>query len=102
MERRQENENYSYPSLRLNDIKDRKNKSKNKVEILKHTMLEIEELNNIKQPKIKELRKTIKNLPTENRFDFTKFVGRQREEYEIDLGLFSETALEGKIVYNQQ
>ena len=46
-----------------------------------------------------ELRK-IKNHPTENPFDFTEYVDRQKEEDEIHSGLFFELA-ENKMIYNQ-
>ena len=45
----------------------------------------------------KQLRKEI---PKENPFDFTDYVEKQKEENEIDLGLFLELA-ENKIIYNQ-
>ena len=38
--------------------------------------------------KIKQLKNKIKNLPKENPFDFTDIVEKQKEENEIDLGLF--------------
>ena len=37
----------------------------------------------------------------ENPFDFTDYVEKQKEENEIDLGLFLELAEENKIIYNQ-
>ena len=45
--------------------------------------------------------KKIQNLPTEHPFDFTEYVEKQKEENEIDLGLFFEIAEEKKIIYNQ-
>ena len=41
------------------------------------------------------------NLPSENPFDFTERVEKQKEENEIDLGLFFELAEKNKIIYNQ-
>ena len=38
--------------------------------------------------KITELRKRIETLPSENPFDFTDYVERQKEEDVIDLGFF--------------
>ena len=46
----------------------------------------------------KQLRKEI---PSENPFDFTDYVEKQKEENEIDLGLFLELAEENKNIYNQ-
>ena len=51
--------------------------------------------------KIKQLKNKSKNLPKENPFDFTEYVNKQKEENEIDLGLFLELAEENKIIYNQ-
>ena len=51
--------------------------------------------------KIKQLKNKIKNLPIENPFDFADIVEKQKEENEIDLGLFLELAEENKIIYNQ-
>ena len=42
-----------------------------------------------------------KNLPVENPFDLTEYVEKQKEENEIDLGLFLELAEENKFIYNQ-
>ena len=46
----------------------------------------------------KQLRKEI---PKENPFGFTDYVEKQKEENEIDLGLFLELAEENKFIYNQ-
>ena len=51
--------------------------------------------------KIKQLKNKFKNLPKENPFDFTEYNNKQKEENEIDLGLFLELAEENKIFYNQ-
>ena len=42
-----------------------------------------------------------KQLRKGNPFDFTDYVEKQKEENEIDLGLFLELAEENKIIYNQ-
>ena len=42
-----------------------------------------------------------KQLRKENPFGFTDYVEKQKEENEIDLGLFLELAEENKIIYNQ-
>ena len=49
----------------------------------------------------KQLRREIKNIPEDNPFDFTDIVKKQKEDDEIDLGLFLELAEENKIIYNQ-
>ena len=46
----------------------------------------------------KQLRKEI---PKENPFDFTDYFEKQKEENEIDIGLFLEIAEENEIIYNQ-
>ena len=48
-----------------------------------------------------EKTKKINKIFSENPFDFTEYVQRQKEEDEIDLGSFLEIAAEYKIVYNQ-
>ena len=47
------------------------------------------------------MNKKIQNLPSENLFDFTEHVEKQKEENEIDLGLFFQLAEEKMILYNQ-
>ena len=42
-----------------------------------------------------------KEIPKENPIDFTDYVKKQKEENEINLGLFLELAEENKIIYNQ-
>ena len=61
----------------------------------------IEEAKDLVERKIKELKRRSKNLPSENPFDFTQFVQMQKEENDIDLGLFFELAEQNKIIYNQ-
>ena len=46
-------------------------------------------------------KKLREEIPKENPFDFTDYVEKQKEENEIDLGLFLELAEENKIIYNQ-
>ena len=46
-------------------------------------------------------KKLTNEIPKENPFDFTDYVEKQKEENEIDLGLFLELAEENKIIYNQ-
>ena len=46
----------------------------------------------------KELKRKIKNLPSENPIDFTEYLEMQKEGTEIDLGLFLELAEETMFV----
>ena len=51
--------------------------------------------------KIKQTKKKTKDLPSEYPFDFTEYVEKQKEENEIDLGLFFEVAEEKKKRFNE-
>ena len=87
--------------MRINKLNISKTDLKNKIEALKQIISHIEEGKNRVKSKIKQLKKKIKTLPVENPFDFTEYVENQKEENEIDLGLFLELAEENKIIYNQ-
>ena len=87
--------------MRINKLNISKTDLKNKIEALKQIISHIEEGKNRVKSKIKQLKKKIKILPFENPFDFTEYVENQKEEDEIDLGLFLELAEENKIIYNQ-
>ena len=87
--------------MRINKLNISKTDLKNKIEALKQIISHIEEGKNRVKSKIKQLKKKIKILPVENPFDFTEYVENQKEENEIDLGLFLELAEENKIIYNQ-
>ena len=50
---------------------------------------------------IKQSKNKTKEFPKENPFHFTECVKNQKEEIEVDLGLFLEIAEENKILYNQ-
>ena len=88
-------------SLKINKLKFSKIDIKNEIEALNQIISHIEEVKDEVKLKIKELKKKIKNIPKENPFDFTDYVEKQKEENEIDLGLFLELAEENKIIYNQ-
>ena len=45
--------------------------------------------------------KKFKNIPREKPFDFTEHVEKQKEDNEVDLGLFFEFAEEKRVTYNQ-
>ena len=87
--------------MRIIKLNISKTDQKNKIEALKQKIPHIEEVKEGVKLKIKQLKKKIKNLPIENPFDFREYVEKQKEENEIDLGLFLELAEENKIIYNQ-
>ena len=87
--------------MRLIELKNSKIYLKNKIDALNRIISHVEDVKEEVKLKIKQLKNKIKNLPKENLFDFTDFVEKQKEENEIDLGLFLELAEENKIIYNQ-
>ena len=99
--RKQKDRNYWELSLRLNEWNISKTDTKRKLDALKQKLSLIEEVKEQVELKIRELKKKIKNIPTENRFDFTEYVEKQKEDNEIDLGWFFELAEENKNIYNQ-
>ena len=101
LKRKKKNRTYTDLSLRVNKLNISKTDLKNKMEALKQIFSHIEEGKNRVKSKIKQLKNKIKILPVENPFDFTEYVEDQKEENEIDLGLFLELAEENKIIYNQ-
>ena len=98
--RKQKNRNYTDLSLRLIELKNSKIDLKNEINALNQIISHVEDVKDEVKLKIKQLKNKIKNLPKENPFDFTDIVKKQKEENEIDLGLFLELA-ENKIIYNQ-
>ena len=99
--KRKKKRSYTDLSVRINEINISKTDLKNKIEALKQIISHIEQVKEQVKIKIKELKNEIKNLPKENPFDFTEYVNDQKEDEEIDLGLFLELAEENKIIYNQ-
>ena len=99
--RKQKNRNYIDLSLRLIELKNSKLNLKNEINALNQIISHIEDVKEEVKLKIKQLKNKIKNLPKENPFDFTENVNKQKEENEMDLGLFLELAEENKIIYNQ-
>ena len=87
--------------LKINKLKFSKIDIKNQLEALDQITLHMEKLKDGIKLKIKQLKNKIKNLPKENPFDFTEYVNKQKEENEIDLGLFLELAEENKVICNQ-
>ena len=87
--------------MRVNKLNISKTDLKNKIQALKQIISHIEQAKEEVKLKIRQLKKKIKNLPVENPFDFTEYLEKQKEENEIDLGLFLELAEENKIIYNQ-
>ena len=101
LEREKKNRSYTDLFLRINKLNISKIDLKNKIEALKQIISHIEEGKNRVKSKIKQLKKKIRILPVENPFDFTEYVENQKEEIEVDLGLFLELAEENKIIYKQ-
>ena len=99
--RRQKNKQFQDLYLKINKLKFSKIDIKNEIEALDQIILHMEKLKDEIKLKIKQLKNKIKNLPKENPFDLTDIVEKQKEENEIDLGLFLELAEENKIIYNQ-
>ena len=87
--------------MRVNKLNISKSDLKNKIEAIKQIISHIEEVKDQIKIKIKQLKKKIKILPVENPFDFTEYIEKEKEENEIDLGLFFELAEENKLIYNQ-
>ena len=101
LKRKKKNRNYIDLSLRLIELKNSKTDLKNKIDVLNQIISRVEDMKEEVKLKIKQLKNKIKKLPKENPFDFTDIVEKQKEENEIDLGLFFEIAEENKIIYNQ-
>ena len=101
LKRKKKNRTYTDLSLRINKLNISKTDLKNKIEALEQIISHIEEVKEEVKLKIKQLKKKNKNIPRENPFDFTDYVEKQKEENEIDLGLFFEVAEENKIIYTQ-
>ena len=99
--RKQKNRNYIDLSLRVTELKNSKTDLRNKIDALNQIISHIEEVKEEVKLKIKQLKNKIKKLPKENPFDLTDNVKKQKEDNEIDLGLFFELAEENKIIYNQ-
>ena len=87
--------------MRLIERKNSKIYIKNEIDALNQIVSHVEDVKEEVKLKIKQLKNKIRNLPKENPFDFTDIVKKQKEENEIDLGLFLELAEENKIIYNQ-
>ena len=99
--RRRKNKQFQDLYLKINKLKFSKIDIKNEIEALDQIILHMEKLKDGIKLKIKQLKNKIKNLPKENPFDLTDIVEKQKEENEIDLGLFLELAEENKIIYNK-
>ena len=99
--RKQKNGNYMDLSLRLIEIKNSKLDLRNEINALNQIISHVEDVKGGVKLKIKQIKNKIKNIPKDNPFDFTDIVNKQKEENEIDLGLFLELAEGNKIIYNQ-
>ena len=87
--------------MRLNVLKISKTDVKNTIEALNQIISNIEEVKDEVKLRIEHLKKKIKKLPIKNPFDFSDYLNKQKEDDEIDLGIFFELAEENKIVYDQ-
>ena len=99
--RKQKHQHHRELSLRLNELYNSKTEIRKKIDALKQIISLIEDVKEQVKMIIKELKKKIKNIPKANPFDFTDYVEKQKEDIDIDLGLFLELAEENKITYNQ-
>ena len=99
--RKQQKRNYIDLSLRVIELKNSKIHLKNEMDALNRIISHVEDVKEEVKLKIKQLKNRIKNLPKENPFDFTDIAEKQKEENEIDLGLFLELAEENKIINKQ-
>ena len=99
--RKEKDRKYSELSLRVNELKNLKTDFGNKIDALKQIISHIEEVKDVVKRKIKELKNKFKSIPKENPFDFTDFAKKQKEDDEVDFGLFLELAEENNIIYNQ-
>ena len=88
LKRKKKNGTYTDLSLRVKKLNISKTDLKNKIEALKQIISHIEYVKDVVKLNIKQLKKKIKKIPVENPFDFTDYVEKQKEENEIDLGLF--------------
>ena len=79
------------------ELKNSKTVIRNEIDALNQIISHIEEAKDEVKLKIKQLKKKIKNIPKENPFDVTDYLEKQKEDNEIDLGLFLELAEENKI-----
>ena len=99
--RRQKNQHHREFFLRLKELNISKTDIKNEIDALKQIISHIEEVKEQFKFKIKQLKKKIKNLSKGKPFDFADYIEKQKEDNEIDLGLFLEVAEENKIIHNQ-
>ena len=87
--------------MRLIEKKNSKLDLRNEINVLNQIISHVEDVKEGVKLKTKQLKNKTKNIPKENPFDFTDIIEKQKEENEIDLGLFLELAEENKIIYNQ-
>ena len=88
-------------SLRVNELLISKIGIRNTIDSLKQRISLIEEAKDLFKHKIKELKRRIINLPSENPLDYTEYVEMRKGKNETDFGLFFEIAEGNKIIYNQ-
>ena len=99
--RRQEDPERRTLWWRVIQLKSLKTEIGNNIDVLRQTIWHIGEAKALVILKNKDLKYKNQNFPSQHTFAFTDFVELQKEENEIDLGLFFELAEENKIIYNQ-
>ena len=99
--RRQIYQENLYIYLQVKELKNLKTEVKSNIDAIGQIISHVEESKDLLTLKIKEIIWKIKNLPSENTFDFTDCLEMHEKENETDLGLFLKLVEENKIIYNQ-
>ena len=86
--RRQKDREHRENALRVDELKNLKTEIRNTIDPLKQRISHIEGANDQVKHEIEQLKRKIKNLPSQCPFDFTEYFEMQKEENEVDLGLF--------------
>ena len=75
--------------MRVNELKNWKTGIRNTIDALKQIVSHIEEAKDLVKFENNELKTKMKNLQSENPFDFTEYIEMQKGENEVDLDFFS-------------
>ena len=86
--KRQKGREHRELALRVDKLKILKTEIKNTLDALKQINSRIEEGKDQVIFEIKQLKRKIKNLPSQCPFDFTEYFEMHKEENEIELGVF--------------
>ena len=87
--------------MRVNERRNLQTEIRKIIDGFKRRLSHIEDAKDVINLKNKELKPRNRNLPGENQVGFTEYVEMQKEENEIDVGLFFGLAEENKIINNQ-